>query len=101
MLNEVQKAVHAYLAVEANVAVHLMMDGLDISPQIRAAAGYAYALYHDLRAVGVPLEFPASYLGVRPVPPTDPGFFDDIQVLVFLVGMVEHAAAPASSPAAG
>ena len=94
MLTEFQRAVWMFVVEESGrppaVRMALEMDGLYV-PDEKVVGGYAYALYHDLRAAGHKIEFDDETLRARKVPPTDPDFFRSTAVqqkLVKLVGAV-------------
>ena len=77
MLTEWQTAVLVFLEREATVLTHLEMDGLDVTPRLAVAAGYAFALYGDLIASGRQVAFDQNRLLARKVHPADPEFFRD------------------------
>ncbi|MDY3557335.1 hypothetical protein R5W24_006523 [Gemmata sp. JC717] len=58
--------------------------------QINVAAGYAFALHHDLTTAGKSLAFSETLLENRGVPPTDPEFFRHLHALEDFVAAVRR-----------
>jgi hypothetical protein len=85
MLSELQRAVLSFVAQE-------MLHG-----RINVAAGYAFALYHDLTAAGHAILFNDTILQNRGVPPMDPGFFQDLHALQDFVERVNRIAQPGNA----